>query len=123
MAGKKFDTQNIADKFFTQGNQENQQNQQIQQKPDINPTAGIGTSQRKPGRPKKEKKLRAYRFSILLDEDLDAFLHEIVWVKRTSMTQYINDLIRQEKEDYVKDCLERGVNPYDGWEKENERHI
>lgn len=111
---KKFEAQNVTDKFFTQATQEKQE---IQDKPDINPTAETAP---KRGRPTKEKPLRGYRYGLLLDDDLDAFLHEIVWVKRTSMTQYVNDIIREKKEEYVKNCLERGVNPYEGWEKENE---
>ena len=113
MAKKSFNTQDTVNKFFTAGNQEIQE---IQEKPDVYPTA---ESHKRPGRPKKEKKLRAYRFSVLLDEDLDKFIHEIVWIRRTNMTQYINDIVRADKEKYVKECLEKGVNPYEGWEEEN----
>ncbi len=107
MAQKKFNTQNVTDKFFAQDNNDAQNNNDIQTTP-------------KAGRPKKEKPLRGYRYALMLDSDLDPFLHEIVWVKRTSMTQYVNDIIREKKNEYVKECLEKGVNPYEGWEEENE---
>lgn len=114
MATKKFDTQATTSKFFTQGTQETQDKHEKQ---DVSLTA---EAQRKQGRPRKEKPLRGYRYNLNLDDDLNQFLHEIVWVKRTTITQYINDLIRREKEAYIADCLSRGVNPYEGWEKEDE---
>lgn len=51
---------------------------------------------RKQGRPPKteEEKLRGYRYNLNLDRDLKEYLHETAWKKRTSITQYINDLIR-----------------------------
>lgn len=64
----------------------------------------------KQGRPRKkeEEKLRGYRYNLNLDRDLKEFLHDTAWKKRTSITQYINDLIRAEME---KDAE---------WKKENE---
>ena len=51
---------------------------------------------KKIGRPPKteEEKLRGYRYNLNLDRDLKEYLHETAWKKRTSITQYINDLIR-----------------------------
>ena len=53
---------------------------------------------RNKGRPRKAEaeKLRGYRYNLNLDRDLKSFLHEIVWRRRTSITQYINDLIRSD---------------------------
>ena len=50
----------------------------------------------KQGRPPKaeHEKLRGYRYNLNLDRDLKEYLHEVAWKKRTSITQYINDLIR-----------------------------
>ena len=54
----------------------------------------------KQGRPRKseEEKLRGYRYNLNLDRDLKEWLHEAAWKKRTSITQYINDLIRADME-------------------------
>lgn len=51
---------------------------------------------KKQGRPPKaeEEKLRGYRYNLNLDRDLKEYLHEAAWKNRTSITQYINDLIR-----------------------------
>lgn len=114
---KKFDTQTATNKFFTQGTQETQEKQHTHDKPDVYLTQDAPRQQ---GRPRKEKPLRGYRYNLNLDDDLNQFLHEIAWIKRTTITQYLNDLIRREKEAYVADCLARGANPYEGWEKENE---
>ena len=56
----------------------------------------------KPGRPPKpeNEKLRGYRYNLNLDKDLKQYLHERAWQKRTSITQYINDLIRADMEKY-----------------------
>ena len=64
----------------------------------------------KQGRPKKkeEEKLRGYRYNLNLDRDLKEYLHEAAWKKRTSITQYINDLIRADMENDAE------------WKKENE---
>ncbi len=63
----------------------------------------------KQGRPKKseDEKLRGYRYNLNLDRDLKEYLHEIAWKKRTSITQYINDLIRADMENDTE------------WKKEN----
>lgn len=64
----------------------------------------------KQGRPKKSEaeKLRGYRYNLNLDRDLKEYLHEAAWKKRTSITQYINDLIRADMENDAE------------WKKENE---
>lgn len=48
------------------------------------------------GRPKKTEtdKKRGYRYNLNLDRDLEPYLREAAWKRRTSITQYINDLIR-----------------------------
>lgn len=55
---------------------------------------------RKQGRPPKaeNEKLRGYRYNLNLDRDLKEYLHETAWKNRTSITQYINDLIRTDME-------------------------
>ena len=55
---------------------------------------------KKQGRPPKNEneKLRGYRYNLNLDRDLKEYLHEMAWKKRTSITQYINDLIRADME-------------------------
>ena len=54
------------------------------------------------GRPRLApgEKLRGYRYNLNLDRDLKQYLHEIAWQNRTSITQYINDLIRKDMEEY-----------------------
>ena len=101
MAKKTFDTQSTTDKFFTQGAHDTQGTQDKQD------------TQKKQGRPKKETPLRGYRYNLTLDADLKQYLHEIVWQKRTSMTQYVNDLIRADMERYF---AEGGTK--DGWEED-----
>lgn len=60
---------------------------------------------KKRGRPPKneEDKLRGYRYSLNLDRDLKDYLHEAAWRKRTSITQYINDLIRADMQRNIKE--------------------
>ena len=72
----------------------------------------------KRGRPKKaeEEKLRGYRYNLNLDRDLQQYLKETAWKKRTSITQYINDLIRADMEAYFRECEEAGIDPREGWE-------
>lgn len=55
---------------------------------------------KKQGRPPKadSEKLRGYRYNLNLDRDLKEYLHDAAWRKRTSITQYINDLIRADME-------------------------
>lgn len=72
----------------------------------------------KRGRPKKteEEKLRGYRYNLNLDRDLQQYLKETAWKKRTSITQYINDLIRADMEEYFRQCEIAGIDPREGWE-------
>lgn len=55
------------------------------------------------GRPKKENKLRGFRYNLHLDRDLKPFLAFTAWRKRTSITQYLNDLIRNEMNEFMED--------------------
>ena len=92
---KKFDTQSVANKFFTQGTEE------THDKPETHDTH---EKPKKQGRPpkKEEEKLRGYRYNLNLDRDLKDYLHEMAWKNRTSITQYINDLIRADMEAYIE---------------------
>lgn len=91
--GKTFDKNKMNGFFsdFTQTTEDNTSN--THNKPD---------TQNKPGRPPKteDQKLRGYRYNLNLDKDLKQYLHERAWQKRTSITQYINDLIRADMEKY-----------------------
>lgn len=77
-----------------------------------------GTAEPKRGRPKKtdSEKLRGYRYNLNLDRDLKQYLHEMAWQKRSSITQYINDLIRADMEAYFDECESLGIDPKKGWE-------
>ena len=92
---KKFDTQSVSNKFFTQGTEE------THDKPETHDTH---EKPKKQGRPpkKEEEKLRGYRYNLNLDRDLKDYLHEMAWKNRTSITQYINDLIRADMEAYIE---------------------
>ena len=98
MGKKNFDTQKAADKFFTHitQNTDNTYNTDVTQNTQnaYSTHDTHSTQERKP--------LRKYRYNLALDADLNEFLHEIAWQNRTSMTQYINDLIRREMEKYNK---------------------
>lgn len=63
--------------------------------------------------PKKAAK-KKYRVNLALDGELETYLHNIAWTKRTSITQYINDLIRADREAY----LANGGDTT-GWEDED----
>ena len=70
---------------------------------------------RSQGRPRKseEEKLRGYRYNLDLDRDLKEYLHEAAWKKRTSITQYINDLIRADMEneaELLKENIKKGMD-------------
>ena len=94
--GKTFDKNKMNGFFsdFTQPTEDNAPN--THNKPDTQNKSS------KPGRPPKPKdqKLRGYRYNLNLDKDLKQYLHERAWQKRTSITQYINDLIRADMENY-----------------------
>lgn len=57
-------------------------------------------TKRPQGRPPKAEKLRTWRYNLCLDEDLKYYLDNIAWKNHTSVTQYLNDMIRKEKEEY-----------------------
>ena len=92
MQKKTFDTASATEKLFS-----------THDKHDTHDTHSAQSEAGSPGRPKKAEadKLRGYRYNLNLDRDLKPFLHEIVWQQRTSITQYINDLIRREMEAYL----------------------
>lgn len=107
MANKKnFNTDATMGKFFTQ-EQSKVEEQPIQEKA---PEKAI-EEPKKPGRPLKEEKLRGYRYNLNLDKDLKPFLQKIAWENRTSITQYMNDLIRAEQEKYLAEG-----GSLEGWE-------
>ena len=72
---------------------------------------------KKTGRPATGLK-RPFKYNMALDADLWKYLHEISWIRRKPMVQIVNDLIRADMEAYIADCKERGVDPYEGWEKD-----
>lgn len=59
-----------------------------------------GSKEVKRGRPRlaESEKKRQYRYNLSLDGDLKEYLNDVAWRKRTSKTQYLNDLIRREME-------------------------
>lgn len=61
------------------------------QKPTGSPTGG---------RPKERGE--TYRFSLYLDGDLEKYIKYAVWKNRkVSITQYLNDLVRKDMEEYL----------------------
>lgn len=139
MTKKHFDTQAATSKFFTQQPQETHEKQDTHNKSektenplpataDLTPEQLASIVQQsmeilqnttpKRGRPKKkeEEKLRGYRYNLNLDRDLQQYLKETAWKKRTSITQYINDLIRADMEAYFRECEAAGIDPKEGWE-------
>ena len=90
--GKKFDTKSVANKFFTQDTHSTEDTQNTHDK-----LSKLGRPPKKP-----EEKLRGYRYNLNLDRDLKDYLHEMAWKNRTSITQYINDLIRADMEAYIE---------------------
>lgn len=73
----------------------------------------------KRGRPPKEEKLRGYRYNLNLDKDLQQYLKETAWRERTSITQYVNDLIRADMKAYFARCEAAGIDPKEGWEQDD----
>lgn len=124
MMAKKIDTSSAMSKFFTpetqppQKNHDNHNNYDNQENHNNHENTNNQNTQNKRGvgRPKKteEEKLRGFRYSLNLDRDLNAFLHFMAWKNKTSMTQFINDLIKNLKEEHLKN----GGSPEDwsDWE-------
>ena len=85
MAKKTHDTQSIFDALNEQATQETQ-NPQPKQK----------------GRPKlsPEEKKGGYRYNLNLDMELKRYIKNKAWQDRKSATDYINDLIRADMEQY-----------------------
>ena len=119
MARKKFETQDVFEKFFTPETQETQitsetQETQITQITEEKPAAATQVTAdsapviapaevKKPtvGRPKKRGD--TYRFSLYLDSDLEKYVKFAVWRDRKeSATQYFNDLVRKEMAQYLE---------------------
>lgn len=114
MAKKDLNAFNPASGFFTTPAQD-----QGQEAPPVKEEAPQEAPQpKKTGRPATGIK-RPYKYNIALDADLWKYLHEISWTRRKPMVQIVNDLIRADMEAYIKDCEERGVDPYEGWEKDD----
>lgn len=102
MAKKIFDTQSATDKFFTQSAHNAQDTQNTQEAPVKKETDKNGSG-------------RGYRYNLLLDSDLNEFLHYAAWRKRESMTQYVNDLLREQMTNYIESCKREGKEPFEGW--------
>ena len=112
MAKKTFDAASVTSRFFTQAAPK--QAEQTAVEPSSAENQAEIVLHKKLGRPRLQsgERRRGYRYNLLLDADLNDFLHEIAWQRRTSMTQYINDLIRAEFEAYMADCESRGIAPF-----------
>jgi hypothetical protein len=93
MAEKKQNKYDTLSKFNTLNTQDKDNTQ--------NTDSTQGT-QKKLGRPtlKPEERKRGYRYNLLLDADLKQYMHEMAWRQRTSITQWVNDLIRADMEAY-----------------------
>lgn len=85
---KKLNVSSVADQFFTQGTDSTQETQKTQ------------TKDKKP--PVEKEAVKRYRFNLNLEGDLEPYLRNIAWQKRTSVTQIICDLIRKDQEEYLK---------------------
>ncbi len=89
---KEFDTQSATSKFF-----------------DVNTDNTQNKSKR--GRPKGSTTTeRNYRYNLMLDNDLNAFMHHKAWSEHKSLTQYINDLIRTDMKKFFESGGE--IAPY-----------
>lgn len=99
---KKFDTQTATNKFFTQDTDNTQEKYDTLNTQDTDDTHLASSTPKRRGRPKKETPLRGYRYNLTLDGDLKAFMKQMAWENHTSVTQYLNDLIRKEKEEFEK---------------------
>lgn len=112
MAKKTFDAASVTSRFFTQAAPKQAKQTTVELSNAENQAEIV--PRKKLGRPRLQsgERRRGYRYNLLLDADLNEFLHEIAWRKRTSMTQYINDLIRAEYEAYQADCEKKGIAPF-----------
>lgn len=80
MAKKNFE--NIGDDIFSAG---------------LTPNAQVEAT--KSNAKKTKSKKDAYKIIITVEDDLQEYFNNVMWIKRNSKTGYINDLIRQ---DYIK---------------------
>lgn len=83
---KNFNTESVTGKFFKHDTQDTYNTQST---PDTHNTQDTHNKQKK------------YRYNLNLDLDLKPYLQDIAWQERTSVTQYINNLIRQDMEKYL----------------------
>lgn len=100
---KIFDTKSATDKFFTSTEEPTEPTQNTEPAPNTDNTQ------------KKTHKKRSYRYNLLIDDDLNEYLHFASWWGKKSMTQFVNDLIRQSYNDYIKDCTEKGKMTFENW--------
>lgn len=131
MGKKNFDTAGVTDKFFSVSDTHDKHG--TQEKHSTQPSTGDLTPEQmaaivrqsmeilekatpKRGRPPKAEPLRGYRYNLNLDKDLQQYLKETAWRERTSITQYINDLIRADMKAYFARCEAAGIDPREGWE-------
>lgn len=131
MSKKSFDTKGATDKFFSVSDTHDKSNKQSTQTATENLTPEqvaqivrksmeiLENTTPKRGRPPKEEKLRGYRYNLNLDKDLQQYLKETAWRERTSITQYINDLIRADMKAYFARCEAAGIDPKEGWEQDD----
>ncbi len=117
MAKKTFDSKTVTDKFFFNGVQNTDNTQIAESTHDADDTQNTDDTQTTQKTTETAKKLtkRDARYNLLLDADLKIFLKQIVWEKRTTMTQYINDLIRAEYNKYIHAAEVEGRDPFVNW--------
>lgn len=46
---------------------------------------------------------KKYRYNLTVDDDLNGFMRQMAWLNHTSITQYLNDLLRAEKEKFLNE--------------------
>ncbi len=140
MSKKSFDTQGATDKFFSASGTHDKSSTHGTHKESEIPPSAVRTEDLTPeqlaaivrqsmqilenttpkrGRPPKEEKKRGYRYNLNLDKDLQQYLKETAWRERTSITQYINDLIRADMKAYFARCEAAGIDPREGWETDD----
>lgn len=74
-------TNDIMTDFFTKEETKNEQRANHEQSQD---------------KPIKKTKKNMFQISVKIDEDIEDYIKQIVWVKRTTRTAYINELIRKD---------------------------
>lgn len=51
----------------------------------------------------KKAKKNKYKYSLAVDDDLNGFIKQMAWQSHKSIARYINELIRADKEKYLKE--------------------